>query len=64
MAHVTIPLARIRMVDTRTIHPPHARCGTNSRISTRNASRVIRRVGIMSMSRANRYFGEWDGECR
>ena len=64
MAHVTMPLARISIVETRTIHPPHAKCGTKSRISTKNARRVIRSVGIDSIRRARRYRGECEGECR
>jgi len=49
-----MPLARIRIVDARTIHPPHARCGTNNRISTRNANKVIKRVGTDKMIKARR----------
>ena len=64
MAHVTTPLAKISIVDAKTIHPPHATCGTNSRISTRNASRVIKSVGTDKMVRARRKRGECEGECR
>jgi hypothetical protein len=62
IAHVTTPEAVIRIVEARTIHPPHARCGTNSRISTRNASRVTSSVGNRSMSRPRRYRAECEGE--
>lgn len=59
-----MPLAVISIVATSTIHPPHIRCGTNRRISTRNARRVTSNVGRSKMRRINRYRGEWEGECR
>ena len=64
MAQVTRPLAKIKMVETNTIHPPHCRCGTNSRISTRNASNVINKVGSSRISKAVRKRGECDGACK
>jgi hypothetical protein len=54
MAQVTTPLATMIIVAARTIHPPHARCGTNSRISTRNASNETSSVGKVKMSSASR----------
>ena len=61
---MTIPLAVINITDARTIHPPHCRCGTKSKMSTKKASKVISRVGSSRMSKARRYRGECDGECR
>jgi len=54
MAQVTIPLATIMTVAARTIHPPHAMCGTKSRISTRKARSETRRVGKVRINRASR----------
>ena len=54
----------MRIVATSTIHPPHARWGTKSNMSTRNASSVMRSVGIDNINRARRYLCEWEGECR
>jgi hypothetical protein len=64
IAHVTTPLATMMMVAARTIHPPHAICGTNSKISTKKASRDTRRVGNVRIRRARRYRGEWAGEWK
>ena len=64
MAQVTTPEAVIKMVDASTIHPPHSKCGTKRRMSTRKANRVTRSVGRRRMSRARRYRAECDGECR
>jgi hypothetical protein len=33
-------------------------------MSTRNARRVISRVGSNKINKASRYRGEWEGECR
>lgn len=49
------------MVAARTIQPPHCRCGTKSKMSTRNASRVTSRVGRSKISRARRKRGECEG---
>ena len=49
------------IVAASTIHPPHAICGINSRISTRKASRVMRRVGKVKIKSASRNRGECDG---
>jgi hypothetical protein len=54
MAQVTIPLATMMMVAARTIHPPHAMCGTKSSISTRKARSETRRVGKVRISKARR----------
>ena len=62
IAHVTMPLAAIRIVEANTIHPPHPRCGTNNKISTKKASRVISKVGSNSMIKASKNLGECDGE--
>jgi hypothetical protein len=64
MAHVTTPDAVIRIVEAKTIHPPQARCGTKSRMSTRKASSVTRRVGKRSIRRPSRYRAECDGEWK
>jgi hypothetical protein len=61
---VITPEMVIKMVDPRTIQPPHCRCGTNNKISTRKASRVTRRVGNSKIRRPSKYLAEWDGECR
>ena len=58
IAHVTIPLANIRIVEPSTIHPPHAKWGTNSNMSTKKARSVISSVGMESMRIAMRYRGE------
>lgn len=58
MAHVTIPLATMRMVAPSTIHPPHPTCGTNNKISTRKASNDTRSVGNVKINNARRYRGE------
>jgi hypothetical protein len=54
IAHVTIPLAVMMMVAAKTIHPPHAMCGTKSRMSTRKASSETRSVGKVRIRRASR----------
>jgi hypothetical protein len=64
IAHVTMPLATMIMVAPSTIHPPQATCGTNSRMSTRKASRETRSVGKVKISSARRYRGEWAGEWK
>lgn len=64
IAQVTTPLATIMMVAASTIHPPHATCGTNSRISTKKASSETSSVGNVSINRARRYRGEWAGEWK
>lgn len=61
MAQVTTPHETRRIVDARTIQPPHRKCGTNSKTSTRNASRVTRRVGRSRIKRASKKRGECDG---
>jgi hypothetical protein len=42
------------MVAAKTIHPPHAMCGTNSRMSTRKASSETKSVGNVRIKRARR----------
>ncbi|KAL9100561.1 MAG: hypothetical protein Q9163_004073, partial [Psora crenata] len=64
IAHVTIPLASIRIVEAKTIHPPQATWGTKSKMSIRKARRVRSNVGIEIMSMEMRYRGECEGECR
>jgi len=64
IAQVTTPLATIRMVAARTIHPPHAMCGTNSRMSTKKASSDTSSVGNVKINKARRYRGEWAGEWK
>jgi len=54
IAHVTTLDAMMRIVAASTIQPPHAICGTNSRMSTKKAKRVTRRVGMVKISRARR----------
>jgi hypothetical protein len=54
IAHVTMPLATMIMVAAKTIHPPHATCGTNSRMSTRKASSETRSVGKVKINSARR----------
>jgi hypothetical protein len=61
MAQVTTPQDTRIMVEASTIHPPHFRCGTKSRISTRNARRVTSSVGRRRMRSARRKRGECDG---
>jgi hypothetical protein len=60
IAQVTTPLATTRIVAASMIHPPHDRCGTNKRMSTRNASSDMRRVGSTSMMSPRRYLEECD----
>jgi hypothetical protein len=64
IAHVTMPLATMRMVAAKTTHPPQATCGTNSKISTRKASSVTSSVGKVNISSPKRYFDEWAGEWK
>lgn len=64
IAQVTTPLATMMTVAAKTIQPPHAICGTNSRMSTRNARSETRSVGNVSINRASRYRGEWAGEWK
>ena len=59
-----MPLATNKIVDASTIHPPHARCGINSRMSTKKARSVIKRVGRSRMIKARRYRGECEGEWK
>lgn len=54
MAQVTTLEAMIRMVAASTIQVPHCICGTNSKMSTKKARRVTRRVGMVKISRARR----------
>lgn len=54
----------MRMVEANTIHPPHERCGTKSKISTKKARRVHRNVGIERMSSPIKYRGECEGACK
>lgn len=54
MAQVTTIEAMTRMVAAKTIQPPQDRWGTNKRISTRKASKVMSRVGMVRISRASR----------
>jgi hypothetical protein len=61
MAQVTTPQEVRMMVAARTIQPPHPRCGTKSKISTRNARRVTSSVGSNKMRSANRNRGECEG---
>lgn len=61
MAQVTTPQEVRMMVATSTIQPPHPKCGTKSKISTRNARRVTRRVGNNKIRSANKKRGEWEG---
>jgi len=51
----------IMIVAASTIHPPHAICGINSRMSTRKASSVMRSVGNVKIKSASRNRGECDG---
>ena len=51
----------MRHVDTRTIHPPQARCGTNNKRSTRKASSVMSNVGIEKTRMPMRNLGECEG---
>ena len=62
MAHVMMPEIATKMTEPRTIQPPHCTCGTNSSISTRKASKVIRKVGRRRMNSPSRYRAEWEGE--
>jgi hypothetical protein len=64
MPQVRTPPATNRIVAASTIHPPHARCGTNNKTSMRKASRVTRSVGRRRIMRASRYRGECEGACR
>jgi len=61
IAQVSTLQTVMMIVAASTIHPPHAMCGINSRISTRNASRVMRSVGKVKIKSARRNRGECDG---
>jgi hypothetical protein len=61
IAHVSTLHAVIMIVAANTIHPPHAMCGMNSKMSTKNASRVMRRVGKVSIRSASKNLGECEG---
>ena len=52
------------MVAPRTTHPPHAICGTKSKMSTKKASSETNNVGKVNISRASRYRGECAGEWK
>lgn len=54
MAQVTTPEATMRMVAASTIQPPHWVCGTNSKMSTRKARSVTKRVGMVKMRSASK----------
>jgi hypothetical protein len=58
MAQVTTPLAVMMIVAASTIHPPQAICGTNNRISTKNARSETSSVGNVRIRSASRYRGE------
>lgn len=62
MAQVTTPDMAMRMVEANTIHPPHCKCGTKRRISTRKANNVINKVGSSSIRRPSKYRAECEGE--
>jgi len=61
IAQVSTLQTVIMIVAASTIHPPHAICGINNRISTRNASSVMRSVGNVKIKSARRNRGECDG---
>lgn len=61
IAHVKTLHAVMMIVAASTIQPPQAICGMNSRISTRNASSVIKRVGNVRINSAKRNLGECEG---
>lgn len=61
MAQVTTPQETRMMVAASTIHPPHCRCGTKSKMSTKNASKDTSSVGRSRISKARRKRGECDG---
>lgn len=52
------------MVAARTIQPPHCKCGTKRRTSTKKARRETRRVGSRRIRTPRRYRGEWEGEWK
>lgn len=64
MPQVTMPLMAMMIVAANTSQPPHCTCGTNSRISTRKARRLSKKVGSMRIIRISKYRGEWAGECK
>lgn len=61
IAQVTTLDATMRIVAASMIQPPHSTCGTNSRMSTKKARRVMSRVGMVRMRRARRKRGECPG---
>lgn len=58
IAHVRMLHAHIKIVAAKTIQPPHSKCGMNSRMSTKKASRVMSKVGKLRISSQRRYRGE------
>jgi hypothetical protein len=54
----------VRIVATRTSHPPQLRCGMKSSTSTRKARSDINTVGMVKRNSARRNLGEWAGEWK
>ena len=64
IAQVMIEEPSIRIVAASTIQTPHCKCGMKSKMSTRNASSVSSRVGMVRMSSERRKRGECEGRWK
>jgi hypothetical protein len=64
MMHRITPENAWRTVETSIIQPPHLRWDTNSRMSTRNASNVMRNDGSEKIITTSRYLCEEPGPCK